>query len=105
MYFMFRESNKISAVMLNNLLFYMFTFESIENLKKCFREDLDIKRIRNSLMHGRHFYNYQGAYEFYDGRKEMEHIDSISCVEILQAVETLVDNYIKERDGVESEDV
>lgn len=99
LYFMFGESNKIVAVMANNLLFYMFSFESVENLKKCFRSDLNIKRIRNSLMHGRHFYNYSGAYEFYDGIKEMEHIGSISCKEILEAINILVENYMKERDN------
>lgn len=99
MLFMFGESNRIASVMINNLLFYMFTFESENNLKKCFREDLNIKRIRNSLMHGRYFYNYNSEYVFYDGIKEMEHIATISCKEIMESIDILVDNYTKERDS------
>ncbi len=97
--FMVSKIGKIPSVMINNLLFNMFTFESEANLKKCFREDLNIRRIRNSLMHGRHFFNYNSAYEFYDGIKEMEHIGTISCAEIMNATNILVDNYIKERDS------
>lgn len=97
--FMVGKSGKIPSVLVNNLLFNMFTFESETILKKCFREDLDIRRIRNSLMHGRHFFNYNSAYEFYDGRKEMEHIGTITCAEIMNATNILVDTYIKERDS------
>lgn len=97
--FMLGKNGKIPSVMINNLLFNMFTFESVSNLEKCFRRELNIKKIRNSLMHGRHFYNYNSAYEFYDGRKEMEHIGTITCGEIMQATNILVDNYIKERNN------
>ncbi len=96
--FVLGDNCKIPSIMINNLLFYMFTFESEENLKKCFREDLNIRRIRNSLMHGRHFYNYNSGYEFYDGIKDVEHVATITCAEIMNAINILVDNYIKDRD-------
>ena len=105
LYFMFGESNKIVSVMINNLLFNMFSFESVENLEKCFRTDLNIKRIRNSIMHGRYFYNYDGAFECYDGIKEMEYIGKISCNEILQATNTLIHVYKEERDNNLNSDV
>ena len=102
--FLFSNGGKFPSVLINNLLFYMFTFESEENLKKCFREDLNIRRIRNSLMHGRHFFNYNSGYEFYDGIKEMEHIGTITCAEIMNATNILVDNYIKERETKKTSD-
>ena len=97
--FMLDNTGKIPSVLINNLLFYMFTFESENNLKKCFKEDLNIRRIRNSLMHGRHFYNYNSGYEFYDGINNMEHIATITCAEIMNATNVLVENYISERNS------
>lgn len=96
--FWFGTPQLIDSILINNLLFYMFTFESEENLKKCFREDVDIRRVRNSLMHGRHFYNYDMAFEFYDGVKELEHIATITTDEVFKAIDILVHNYIEERD-------
>ena len=96
--FCFGDAQYVDSVLINNLLFYMFTFESEENLKKCFREDVDIRRVRNSLMHGRHFYNYDMAFEFYDGVKELEHIATITTDEVFKAIDILVHNYIEERD-------
>lgn len=94
------DNGKIPSVLINNLLFNIFTFESEENLQKCFREDLNIRKLRNSLMHGRHFYNYNNGYEFYDGINEMEHVATITCEEVLQATNILLNNYLKEKSGL-----
>ena len=40
--------------------------------------NVDVNSIRNSIVHGRFYYNYNGGYEFYDGVQELKHIASIS---------------------------
>ena len=56
----------------------------------------EINHLRNSIIHGRYFYNYDydkdDGYEMYDGRKEMQHIATLTVETVENIISTINDN-------------
>lgn len=68
--------------------------------------DIDtIRHFRNSLIHGRYFYNYNGGFEMYDGQKELEHFGTLTFNTINDIFKTYAHNQIvdivKQRDKID----
>ncbi|MBR1988286.1 MAG: hypothetical protein IKA36_04505, partial [Clostridia bacterium] len=53
-----------------------------------------VRRMRNSLIHGRYYYNHNRGIEFYDGRKvkELEHKTTITMEELIHIMEAVSKN-------------
>ena len=89
----------MDSIILSNILFSMFSFESMDELTKQFNsEGIDINRIRNSVMHGRFYYNYNKGFDFYDGRnnKELEFIGTLSIKKITEVAQFLMHDYLND---------
>lgn len=54
----------------------------------------EVRKLRNSLIHGRYYYNQKRAIEFYDGRKvkELEHHTTISIEKLIKIIEAVSKN-------------
>ncbi|MBQ7798312.1 MAG: hypothetical protein IJ371_04240, partial [Clostridia bacterium] len=61
------DSLVLESTLISNALFTLFSISKSSDLEKYFN-GVDINRLRNSLMHGRYFYNHNNGFEFYDGR-------------------------------------
>lgn len=97
--FYFFSSGKADSAMISNILFSIFSFENFENVKNLFSDTgLDINRIRNSVMHGRFYYNYKNEFDFYDGKhnSDLEYIGSLKVKKITEVAQTLMLNYSDE---------
>ena len=95
-------SGKFEATIISNMLFSIFSFEKFENIKTLFADtDLDINRIRNSVMHGRYYYNYDKGFDFYDGRSNdnLEYMGTLPISKIISVAQSLMGNYIEELKG------
>lgn len=53
-----------------------------------------VRRMRNSLIHGRYYYNHNRGIEFYDGRKlkDLEHKTTITMEELIRIMEAVSKN-------------
>lgn len=74
-------NNRFVATLASNILFSIVSCINSENLKKYFPSNVDVNRIRNSLMHGRFFYNNDYGFEFYDGVLDSDKSKSINRIE------------------------
>ena len=86
--FVHEDSFIFEMIILNNIMFNVFSISNIDNLKPYFDDlklDVDVKRIRNSYMHGRYYYNHDNRIEFYDGRNNdnLTHIASLTIDNII----------------------
>ena len=76
--------------MTNDEIFKLLTDNGVDiDLEK-------VRRMRNSLIHGRYYYNHNREIEFYDGRKlkELDHkvtMKTEDLVRILEAISKNVD--------------
>ena len=87
------------SIIISNILFSIFSFESSDRLDRLFGgEGLDVNRIRNSIMHGRFYYNFDNAYDFYDGRNnnDLEYIGNLSIYKIVEVAQILMHEYLDE---------
>ena len=97
--FYFYGSGKMDSVIISNILFSIFSFESFDNLQKLFADTgCDINRIRNSVMHGRFYYNYNKGYDFYDGRNnsDLEYVGTLEIKKITEVAQKLLLSYVEE---------
>ena len=97
--FYFFSSGKCESTIISNILFSIFSFEKFENIKELFADTgLDINRIRNSVMHGRFYYNYNKGFDFYDGRSndDLEYMGTLKISKIVGVAQELMGNYIEE---------
>jgi hypothetical protein len=80
----------IFSEMTNDEIFKLLTDNGVDiDLEK-------VRRMRNSLIHGRYYYNHNREIEFYDGRKlkELDHkvtMKTEDLVRILEAISKNVD--------------
>ena len=59
---------RFEACVANNILFSIFTYMDPSSVKKYLKnDDIDLNGVRNSIMHGRFYYNYETGFDFYDG--------------------------------------
>lgn len=59
---------RFEACVANNILFSIFTYMDPSSVKEYLNnDDIDLNRVRNSIMHGRFYYNYESGFDFYDG--------------------------------------
>lgn len=97
-----RESD--STLYLNSL-FYIFSVSTPQILHKYFSKFgyslEDIVHLRNSLMHGRYYYNENNAFELYDGKndKNLTHIMTLKCKDLKAIVRDVNINFIKDIQG------
>lgn len=101
---------RFEACLANNLLFTIFTYMEPAKLKPYMKDELDLSKIRNSIMHGRFFYNYESGFDFYDGiinkkeknktikeiEKKIEYVGTITTKEIDALAMNLLHDYIEE---------
>lgn len=85
------DSIAFESTLISNALFTLFSISSPNKLQMYFK-DIDVNRLRNSLMHGRYYYDHKNGFEFYDGRTNdnLEHICSLSINQILQSISSFV---------------
>ena len=102
---------RFEACIANNILFTIFTYMEPSKVKQYMNEDnnIDLKRIRNSIMHGRFYYNYESGFNFYDGiidkkakgltikemEKNVDYIGTITLQEIDSIAMHLLHDYIE----------
>ena len=71
-----------------NALFYLFSISTPQELEKYFQSSklyqINPTELRNSIIHGRYYYNYNNGYEFYDGPNtdNLRHIGSIKVKDL-----------------------
>ena len=97
--FYFFGSGKIDSVFIGNILFSIFSFERFANVESLFADTgLDINRIRNSVMHGRFYYNHNKGFDFYDGRNnnDLEYIGTLQISKIIKVSQELMHDYLEE---------
>ncbi len=87
--FMHYDTIMFEATLFSNILFSLFSsvhFDKITPYLSSF--DIDARRLRNSIMHGRYYYNHNLGFEFYDGRDndKLEHIASLNIYQISDIV-------------------
>ncbi len=93
--FMINDSNLIEIYLLSNALFNIFSLTTASILEPYLNETgVNINRLRNSIMHGRYFYNNKDGFNFYDGRNNnaLEYIGSISTRQISHALKSFVED-------------
>ncbi|MBQ8522963.1 MAG: hypothetical protein IJ458_04860 [Clostridia bacterium] len=85
------DSIALECTLISNALFTLFSISAPNKLQKYF-SDIDVKRLRNSLMHGRYYYDNKNGFEFYDGRSNdnLEHIATLNINQILQSISSFV---------------
>ena len=85
------DSIALESTLISNALFTLFSISAPNKLQKYFT-DIDVNRLRNSLMHGRYYYNHNNGFEFYDGRTndDLEHIATLQLNQILQCLSNFV---------------
>ena len=85
------DSIVLESTLISNALFTLFSISKSSDLEKYFA-DIDINRLRNSLMHGRYYYNHNNGFEFYDGRTNdnLEHIATLSINQILNSISEFI---------------
>ena len=102
---------RFEACIANNILFTIFTYMEPSKVKQYMNEDnnIDLKRIRNSIMHGRFYYNYESGFNFFDGiidkkvkgltikemEKNVDYIGTITLQEIDSIAMHLLHDYIE----------
>ena len=85
------DSIVLESALVSNALFTLFSISTPSKLQTYFSE-IDVKRLRNSLMHGRYYYNHDNGFEFYDGRTNdnLEHIGTLKIQQIFTAISHFV---------------
>ncbi len=87
------DSIALECTLISNALFTLFSISSPHKLQKHFG-DIDVNRLRNSLMHGRYYYNHGNGFEFYDGKTNdnLEHIATLEINQIIQFISSFVND-------------
>lgn len=95
--FMLLDTNLFEITLLNNVLFNIFSLMPPNDIAKYFNSSDDFRRIRNSVMHGRYFFDYDRTFELYDGKNEddLKHISSLSISKIIEFASSFLSSYIK----------
>ena len=92
------DSIALESALISNALFTLFSISTPEQLQGHISKDIDAKRLRNSLMHGRYYYDNANGFEFYDGRTNdnLEHIASLSINDIMKTISSFVSKNLEE---------
>jgi len=95
--FMLVDTNLFEVTLLNNVLFNLFSLIPPNDISKHFSHSADFRRIRNSVMHGRYFFDHNHTFELYDGKDEsnLTHIASLSIEQIIDFAASFLESYIK----------
>ena len=94
--FMLNDTNLFEMTLLSNTLFNMFSLILPNELSSHFdMADIDFRRLRNSIIHGRYFYNNNNGFEFYDGKdnENLTHIATLSVKQINNAISNFVNSH------------
>jgi len=93
---------EIEATLYLNALFCIFSISSPQDLKIYFSKfnysDQGIIHLRNSIMHGRYYYNENNAFEMYDGENDddLSHCFTLKCNDLKNVARDVVLSRIKE---------
>jgi hypothetical protein len=79
-------ANRFEAGIASNILFSIFTYMEPNKIKNYLNKDVNFNKIRNSVIHGRFYYNYEDGFNFYDGIIEKKSVDK-SIKEIEKNIE------------------
>lgn len=92
------DSIALEAALISNALFTLFSISTPEQLQGYISKDIDAKRLRNSLMHGRYYYDNANSFEFYDGKtnENLEHIATLSINDIIKVISSFVIQNLEE---------
>jgi len=81
----FIDNELMQATMMSSIAFNLFSARTAAEIKAlCHDAGLEmdeetLNHLRNSFIHGRYFYNYNNAFEIYDGTSTLSHITTVSC--------------------------
>lgn len=84
----FIDKEFLQSVLYSSIAFNMFSSRTNDELVSlsteagCTFSDDEVRHIRNSLMHGRYFFNFKDGFEIYDGKDEMQHYATLKLEEI-----------------------
>ena len=99
LYYMFLQGD-FDSVIIANMLFSIFSFETSTKIEEMFDgTGVDVNRIRNSVMHGRFYYNCNNAFDFYDGRnnQELQYVGTLTVAQITTAAQKLVKEFLNDQ--------
>lgn len=93
--YMLNDTILFEYYLTSNALFNMFSMYTSEQLKPYF-PDADVRRLRNSIIHGRYYCNFKNGFEFYDGTNtsNLEHIATVNMYTILDSISELISNNV-----------
>jgi len=98
LYYMFLTGT-YDSIIITNMLFSIFSFETSTKLEEMFNDcGVEVNRIRNSVMHGRFYYDYHKGFDFYDGRnnQQLEYVGNLSIAKITEVAQKLINEYIEQ---------
>lgn len=98
------DSIALECSLISNALFTLFSISAPNKLQKYFA-DIDVNRLRNSLMHGRYYYNHDNGFEFYDGRTNdnLEHIATLQINQIMESISDFITESLSAESKTESD--
>lgn len=87
--FVHEDSFLFESSILNNIMFNIFSMIKIDEVSTYFEDlDIDVKRLRNSYMHGRYHYNHNMGFNFYDGldNDKLKYIGTLHINDMLKVI-------------------
>lgn len=93
--FMYKDTMLPETIIYGNALFTLFSLYTPQDLERYMSDfDIETRRLRNSLMHGRYYFDYSQNFQFYDGKDKdnLEHIGTLST----KQMSTIFERYINE---------
>lgn len=96
--FMLTDSDLFEVTLISNVLFNIFSLIPANQIFNHFNLSADFNRIRNSVIHGRYFYNFNHGFEFYDGRTNdnLEHIGTLELPDIIDFAFSFLESYVED---------
>ncbi len=109
--------SRFEACLANNILFSIFTYMDPESVKEYLKDcKIDFNKLRNSIMHGRFYYNYEDGFNFYDGiidkttkdksikeiEKNIEYIGTLTLKDINILTMNILHDYMIKYDPINS---
>lgn len=101
-------ANRFEFCIASNILYSIFSYMEPSKIESCLNRDIDFKKLRNSIIHGRFYYNYEDGFNFYDGiiekktegksvkeiEKNIEYVATLTLNDINTLTQNLIHEYI-----------